>query len=68
MHGKTEFDPIFGIEGFPSKRGARSQKPVITARDVTKMAAVTHSVTGFPLVLNEIRSVTAFTPIFIPPT
>ena len=34
-------------------------------RDVTKMAAVTHCVTSFPLALNEIRSVTAFTPFFM---
>lgn len=38
---------------------------VINARDVTKMAAVTHSVTAFPLVLNDIRSVAAFTPFFM---
>ena len=47
---------------------AKSQQPMagflITVRDVTKMVAVTHSVTGFSLVLNEIRSVTAFTPFF----
>ena len=50
------FDPGgFIRSGFP---------PLITIRDVTKMAAVTHSVTGFPFELNDIRSVTAFTPIF----
>ena len=38
--------------------------PLITVRDVTKMASVTHAVTSFALVLNKIRSVTAFTPIF----
>ena len=38
--------------------------PLITTRDVTKIAPATHAVTSFPLVLNEIRSVTAFTPIF----
>ena len=41
-----------------------NSSPVITVGDVTKITAVTHSVTGFPLVLNQIRSVTAFTPIF----
>ena len=35
--------------------------PLITVGDVTKKAAVTHAVTAFPLVLNHIRSVTAFT-------
>ena len=56
MDGKTESDPIF--------HGVVIAMVVKTVGDVTKMAAVTHAVTGFPLVLNEIRSVTAFTPIF----
>ena len=37
---------------------------VMTSGDVTKTASVTLAVTTFPLVLNDIRSVTAFTPIF----
>ena len=51
---------------------ARSQKlvaggwisPVITGGDVTKMTSVTLAVTPFPFVFNQIRSVTAFYPIF----
>ena len=38
--------------------------PVITVRRATKTAPATHAVTTFPLVLNEIRSVAAFSPIF----
>ena len=36
-----------------------------SARDVTKIASVMLAVTAFLLFLNDIRSVTAFAPIFI---
>ena len=39
--------------------------PLITVCDVTKMASATPAVTPFPFFLNEIRSVAAFTPIFM---